>query len=287
VSRARLEPGAPEYKSILVPLSQHVRCDAVWSDGYFPSLALLTCYHLPVYLKGRPSLGPQEPIVSPLPPVPPFLPASARPAYSSTLKMEAAGSSETSLKFCQTARHHVAEDTTLHTEPANGGGTYLHTSPRYRMSHPQTAVGETEASCYTGRVSPSLLILHLQWERVHVTVRCWRRPSRFHYKATIFMNSTVLWDIMPCSPLSVNRRFGGTYRLHLQGRKNNLSNKPTWKHERSLPVYCSDYFSTLKMEAIYSSETSVDSQRATRRYIPEDRTLHNSPCLASEPAGTL
>jgi hypothetical protein len=32
--------------------------------------------------------------------------------------------------------------------------------------------------------------------------------------------------------------------------------------------------STLKMEAICSSETSVDTQRITRRYIPEDDTLH-------------
>jgi hypothetical protein len=30
---------------------------------------------------------------------------------------------------------------------------------------------------------------------------------------------TIFWDITPCSPLKVNRRFGGTYRLHLQGRK--------------------------------------------------------------------
>jgi uncharacterized membrane protein YciS (DUF1049 family) len=30
----------------------------------------------------------------------------------------------------------------------------------------------------------------------------------------------------------------------------------------------------LKMEAICSSETSIDVQRTTRRYIPEDGTLH-------------
>jgi hypothetical protein len=40
------------------------------------------------------------------------------------------------------------------------------------------------------------------------------------------MKSSIFWDITPCSPLSVNRRFGGTYRLHLQGRKNKLSKKP-------------------------------------------------------------
>jgi hypothetical protein len=43
-------------------------------------------------------------------------------------------------------------------------------------------------------------------------------------------------------------------------------------------VSCSAYFSTLKMEAIRSSETSVDSQRTTWRYIPEDGTVLNYRC---------
>jgi hypothetical protein len=38
------------------------------------------------------------------------------------------------------------------------------------------------------------------------------------------------------------------------------------------------FFSTLKIEAICSSETSVDTQRTTRRYILEDGTLHNHHC---------
>jgi hypothetical protein len=76
-----------------------------------------------------------------------------------------------------------------------------------------------------------------------------------------------LRDITPCSLLKVNRHFGGTYRLHLQD-------------QQSLPpafmlASCSAYSSTLKMEAIYSSETSVDFQRIIRRYIPEDGTLHS------------
>jgi hypothetical protein len=33
------------------------------------------------------------------------------------------------------------------------------------------------------------------------------------------------------------------------------------------------YSSTLTVEATYSSETSVEVQRTTWRYIPEDRTL--------------
>jgi hypothetical protein len=31
---------------------------------------------------------------------------------------------------------------------------------------------------------------------------------------------------------------------------------------------------TLKMEVTFSSETSINFQRNTRRYIPEDRMLH-------------
>jgi hypothetical protein len=44
-------------------------------------------------------------------------------------------------------------------------------------------------------------------------------------------------------------------------------------------VSCSAYFSILKMEAICCSETSVDFQLTTRRYIPEDVTLLGSDCL--------
>jgi hypothetical protein len=40
-------------------------------------------------------------------------------------------------------------------------------------------------------------------------------------------------------------------------------------------VTCLAYSSTLKMEAICSSETSVGTQRTTRRYIPDDSTLNH------------
>jgi hypothetical protein len=40
-------------------------------------------------------------------------------------------------------------------------------------------------------------------------------------------------------------------------------------------VSCSAYSSTLKVEAMYSSEAAIDFQRTTWRYIPEDSTLHN------------
>jgi hypothetical protein len=43
-------------------------------------------------------------------------------------------------------------------------------------------------------------------------------------------------------------------------------------------VSFSDYSSALKIEATFSSETSIDFQRTTRLYIPEDGTVHIDRC---------
>jgi hypothetical protein len=50
-----------------------------------------------------------------------------------------------------------------------------------------------------------------------------------------YVKSIIFWDMTPCSPLSFNRRFGGTYRLHLQGGRNGFS-KPASKQVAGLPV---------------------------------------------------
>jgi hypothetical protein len=44
-------------------------------------------------------------------------------------------------------------------------------------------------------------------------------------------------------------------------------------------VSSSDYSSTLKIEEIYSSETSVDIQWITLRYIPEERSLQGNKIM--------
>jgi hypothetical protein len=43
-------------------------------------------------------------------------------------------------------------------------------------------------------------------------------------------------------------------------------------------ISCFVNSSTLKMDAIFSSETSVDFQHTTRHYIHEDKTYHNDSC---------
>jgi hypothetical protein len=98
------------------------------------------------------------------------------------------------------------------------------------------------------------------------------------------------WDITPCVPWKVNRRFGGRCRLHLRGRRLSQARNQRGKQSSALkwrrlvPPKCRLIFKRLHgvisqkielfMEMTCSSETSVDIQRTTRRYIPEDRTLH-------------
>jgi hypothetical protein len=38
-------------------------------------------------------------------------------------------------------------------------------------------------------------------------------------KQILIEKSSISWDITQCSPMKVNRPFGGTYRLHLEGRR--------------------------------------------------------------------
>jgi hypothetical protein len=63
-----------------------------------------------------------------------------------------------------------------------------------------------------------------------------RLHSRRFHRLTPYLKSIILWDMPPCSPLSFNRRFGRTYRLHLQGRRNKFSKKPASKQMASFFV---------------------------------------------------
>jgi hypothetical protein len=71
----------------------------------------------------------------------------------------------------------------------------------------------------------------------------------------VVMKSSIICDITPCSPLIVNRRFGGKFASIF--RVQEYAKQETSKN----------------MEATYSSDMSVDFERAARHYIPEDITL--------------
>jgi hypothetical protein len=68
---------------------------------------------------------------------------------------------------------------------------------------------------------------------------------KFCIKSSYILKSKAFWDIAPCSLLGVDRRFGGAYCLH---------------HEDD--------------DEVRTSETSVNYNVPTRRYIPEDSKLH-------------
>jgi hypothetical protein len=101
-------------------------------------------------------------------------------------------------------------------------------------------------------------------------------------KCPFLTKNYILWDIPPCIPLKVNRRFKGTCRLHLQDwrirqarNQNETAAGTPLLTSCFMLVSCLSFSSILKMEATCSSETSVDFQRNTRRCISENRTLHN------------
>jgi hypothetical protein len=133
-----------------------------------------------------------------------------------------------------------------------------------------------------------------------LTLPNWRQDR---IRTTNIMKSIFFWDMTPCSALSGTRRIGGTYRLHLQachllarcfaelfynpedGGDTFLRNVGyhSTHYTASYPrrryssfLLAQLIFSTL--EAICSSETSGDTHRTTRRYIPDASTILNNRC---------
>jgi hypothetical protein len=74
----------------------------------------------------------------------------------------------------------------------------------------------------------------------------------FEVLTAVAMKSSIFWDVTPCSPLKVNRRFGRTCRLYFNGRrirparnKREVKRKETstdfqrtTRPDRNLPTYC-------------------------------------------------
>jgi hypothetical protein len=90
---------------------------------------------------------------------------------------------------------------------------------------------------------------------------------RFEVFTAVTMKNAVFWDVTPCRSC-VNRRFGGKYRLHLQGRKNSR------ERNRREQVAAA----TLKIEAIRCTETSVHTGSTPRHFL-EDGVLQGLCCL--------
>jgi hypothetical protein len=74
----------------------------------------------------------------------------------------------------------------------------------------------------------------MKWKGGTVTWLWKHEYARIEVLTAVVMNSSLFWYITACSPLKVNWRFGGTCRLHLQGRKINKARNQHWVASRAL-----------------------------------------------------
>jgi hypothetical protein len=88
----------------------------------------------------------------------------------------------------------------------------------------------------------------------------------FEVFTAVVMESIIFWDVTPCSDVS-EEHIASILRV-----------EEIISARTSTPAYflvlAEIISSTLEMDAIYSSETSVATQQTTRRHIPEVDTLH-------------
>jgi hypothetical protein len=90
------------------------------------------------------------------------------------------------------------------------------------------------------------------------------------------MKTSIFWDITPCSPLELNRRFGGTCR---QGKN---QRKRRWQACFFLGLF----FGHEDGEVMFFRNV-INFERTIRRYRPEYRTLHNFNLVQYKPYFTL
>jgi hypothetical protein len=64
----------------------------------------------------------------------------------------------------------------------------------------------------------------------------------FYINELVGLMGFLQWWLWRCVVRCVNRRFGGTYRLHLQGGKNKFGKKPAWKQVACTLVSCRTNF---------------------------------------------
>jgi hypothetical protein len=76
------------------------------------------------------------------------------------------------------------------------------------------------------------------------------------------VKSPVFWHTTACSSVKVNRRFAGTLPVSSRSKS-----KPSKETTCFMLVSCLLYVSTQNMDAIFSSESSVDFHRSLR-YVP-------------------
>jgi hypothetical protein len=95
--------------------------------------------------------------------------------------------------------------------------------------------------------------------------------SRFR----IVVRSALFWDITQRRVVILYRRFGTTFRSHLQGWRSPIRVGSRLNRVFFLQAFYSSWTSwPLKMGPISCPETSVNEYHSTLRYTPEERRSH-------------
>jgi hypothetical protein len=94
----------------------------------------------------------------------------------------------------------------------NGGDLYLPFPYWHLWVLPNIRLGSSSC-CFSHRLTG---YLNMQGFQIETRDKIFK--AGFEVLIAVVMKSTFFWDITPFSPLKVNRRFGETYGLHLQGR---------------------------------------------------------------------
>jgi hypothetical protein len=95
---------------------------------------------------------------------------------------------------------------------------------------------------------------------------------QFEALTAVVMKSSVFWDIMLCSPLKINRCFGGTLCFHTQGRR--ISHARNQHEEGSLLTYLRSW-ALLEKPPIVQPLKNFPAFYGSRRFITVfTRALH-------------
>jgi hypothetical protein len=145
----------------------------------------------------------------------------------------------------------------------------LHNSAMHNSKGALVTVVKPEVRCgfratialYLHTVHKNCPVEVTYFSQLHHDIRRVSWLAGFEVLTAVVMKSIIFWDITRCSPLEVSRRFGGTCRLHLQGRR--ISQARNQREAGGKQI---------KMVETWSSKTSADFQRTTWGYtrIPQE-----------------
>jgi hypothetical protein len=93
------------------------------------------------------------------------------------------------------------------------------------------------------------------------------------------MKSIIFWDVTPCSLLRLNQRFGGTYRLHLQGRRISLArNQRESRWQAELCLTLNGLRGVISQKIVLFITTAVRTSHPTN-YQPYDKVSLSDPTI--------